>query len=644
MKIGNIGGYKSINAYVAAKLEKLAAGRRDFGTLFEMMFSEGGNVMYERSTGYRIEKTTYAQAKDRALRLAAAIADALSGAEKGAVVGLHMENGVEWIELFWAILAAGFRPLLMNLRLDAQTLEQALADTSACAVITDGRTFSVKSIAAESVEAAEAPIEIGEFGSEIMVMSSGTTANVKICAYTARELINQIADAAAVIRESERMKEHYEGELKQLTFLPFYHIFGLIAVYLWFAFFSRTFVHLPDLSPATIQNTIRRHKVTHIFAVPLFWNKTYEQAMKVIRARGEKTAAKFEKGMAISRRLAGFPRIQAAFAKRAFREVRDGMFGDSVKFMITGGSEISPQVLEFFNAIGYHIADGYGMTEIGVTSVELSDDVRTLNACSVGHPLPSAEYRINESGELLVRSNASAAYIIEGGRAAPRDEWFNTHDLAERQGGGFRILGRRDDVVVSPTGENLNPNIIEPRFSDIDGVNEAALVGVKSGAAVDPVLIASVDKYISDAAVAELRDMLRERAAEIGVATQIKSIFVTSDPLIAGDEFKLNRRLIALRYAAGRYAPAGAARASGDLPDDAVSLKVRDIFAGALGIPAENVGADFDFFADGGGSSLDYFGMLTVMGEEFGTSIPADGDAGLSTVRGIADFVKAKLQ
>ena len=647
MKLTNIGGYGSIDAYVAAKLEKLASGARDFGVLFELMFSEGGNVMYERSAGYRVEKITYAEAKERSLRRAKTLAELLADVPADSVVGLHMENGVEWIETMWAILAAGHRPLLMNLRLDAATLERALADADARAVVTGGRVFTVRSIPADAVVPADAALDCPRFGSGILVMSSGTSDSVKICVYTAEEFYWQISDSAAIIRESERMKRHVDGELKQLAFLPFYHIFGLAAVYVWFAFFARTFVHLPDLAPSTIQNTVRRHKVTHVFAVPLFWNRAYAQAMKTIRARGMEE--KFNRGLAIRRKLARFPRLQSAFSKRAFREVRDNMFGDSVQFMITGGSEISPRVLEFFNAIGYHLADGYGMTEIGVTSVELSEDPRLLDSCSVGRPLSSVEYKLNADGELLVKSTSSAKYIIEGGAVREREEWFNTRDLAEKRGDRWYILGRRDDVVVSPTGENLNPNLIEPRFAGVPGVNEAALVGVKSGGATEPVLVVSCGKYASEDELEKLREALRGRISELGLASQIKTLLLTRDPLIADDEFKLNRRRIAARCAAGSYTPADAVRANqGGEMTDPLSLKVRDLFAGALGVPADAVTADFDFFADGGGTSLDYFAMLAALNEEFGTAVPASGgspsDPGLTTVRRLSDRLRAELR
>jgi long-subunit acyl-CoA synthetase (AMP-forming) len=143
------------------------------------------------------------------------------------------------------------------------------------------------------------PAPVSEFGKEILILSSGTSGRVKICAYTALEFYFQISDSCRMVEQCALLKKHYECRLKLLALLPFYHIFGLTAVYLWFSFFSRTFVHLSDLSPETVVNTIKRHKVTHIFAVPLFWEKVYKAAIKTIKKRGEKTYAKFCKAIKI---------------------------------------------------------------------------------------------------------------------------------------------------------------------------------------------------------------------------------------------------------------------------------------------------------------------------------------------------------
>ena len=202
----------------------------------------------------------------------------------------------------------------------------------------------------------------GAFGEEILLMSSGTTSMPKICVYTAEEFYNQIRGSYGIIRRCAQMKKHYEGSLKQLTFLPFYHIFGLTAVYVWFAFFSRTFVRLNDMMPQTIVNTIKRHKVTHIFAVPLFWEKVRDQALSTIKNRGEETYKKFTRGLSIAEKIGDIPLLGDLFIKIAFREVRENLFGDSICFLISGGSSVSPEVLKFFNYIGYHLANGYGMT------------------------------------------------------------------------------------------------------------------------------------------------------------------------------------------------------------------------------------------------------------------------------------------
>jgi long-chain acyl-CoA synthetase len=152
--------------------------------------------------------------------------------------------------------------------------------------------------------------------------------------------------------------------------------------------------------PDTITGTVRRHHVTHIFAVPLFWETVYEQAMKTIRLRGEDTERKFHKAMALRDKL-GDSALGTLFSKLAFKEVRDNLFGDSICFMITGGSSISKDAMCFFNYIGYHLADGYGMSEIGITSVELSKKKRILNDCYIGKPMDGMEYRRERDRNIL---------------------------------------------------------------------------------------------------------------------------------------------------------------------------------------------------------------------------------------------------
>ena len=639
MKITNLGGFSSVNAFVEDKLRRYNMSDKSFRALFSLMFSEENNILWEESRGYRISKTTYGQARSLTLHKASTLKAQLGGLEQDAVIGIYMDNSLDWILTFWAILAIGCRPLLLNRRLDTETLEYALRVTNATEVISDGQSFSVKTIlSGELVEGAN--YMPADFGSEILVMSSGTSAHVKICAYTAEEFYNQIQGSYSIIKKCTKVKEHYEGELKLLTFLPFYHIFGLVAVYVWFAFFSRTFVRLNDMQPQTITNTIKRHKVTHIFAVPLFWEKVYEQAMRTIRDRGEETVKKFEKGMRISRKL-GDSALADAFSKLAFKEVREGMFGESVVFMITGGSCISPQVLEFFNAIGYRLADGYGMSEIGITSLELSRKRSLLNSGSVGLPMMGIEYEINSDGELRVRGKAMAKYIIEDGEKRGNSDWFNTHDLASFDGKCYRILGRQDDLIVAANGENLNPNLIETRITP-DGVRGVALVGVTENGKTVPTLLVSVNKYITAARLGGIETQIKEQLAQLKLSGQIGRIFFTEDSLLKDNEFKLNRTRLAKELSEGTLTEVVPDMALVGREDDEISRKITAMFSLALSKPEDEIGYDADFFVDLGGSSLDYFSLVAGLRDEFGVSFTS-GDMSRSTVRALHDYIQEKM-
>lgn len=631
-----LGQYKTIDEFVEAKLDRLDKAEPGFSSLFEMMFSEKENLMYEKSEGYRVKQTTYGEAYEDILRLAYTLKSELSLPE-GSVVGLSMDNSLLWIEMLWAIILSGCRPLLMNLRLSDSALEQAISDCGVRAVVSDGRQYSVRTLAAGDIKMSDKKLAPSAFGEEILVMSSGTTDHVKVCAYSAEEFRCQIHDSYTMIQECAALKKHYDGYIKLLAFLPFYHVFGLIAMYIWFSFFSRAFVHLNDMAPQTIINTIKRHKVTHIFAVPLFWETVYDQAIKTIKNRGEKTYAKFEKGMKISRKLSGSSALSNAFAKRAFKEVRENLFGESISYLITGGSAIRPEVLEFFNAIGYRLSDGYGMTEIGITSLELSDDKRLVNSGSVGKPMTYAEYMINENGELCVRGRVIAKYIIEDGKKTVTDKtaWFNTRDLAVCENGKYRILGRTDDLIIAPNGENLNPNLAEPELR-LPGTLGVCL----TGAAGSPVLLVSVNRYMSAEVLRALDEKLKAKIAEEKLSGQIGKIEYISDPLMTGDEFKLNRRRLGADYAAGRLHRIDLEKRESAAAEDALMTHLRGIIAAVLEKEQDEVSPDADFFADLGGTSLDYFAMIAKLQEEFSLPFPQNGDNTMHTAGQLYEYIK----
>ena len=63
MRYDNLGGFKSIDKFVGNKIDALIKSDKSMRSLYELMFSESENVMFEETDGFRIKKTTYGQVK-----------------------------------------------------------------------------------------------------------------------------------------------------------------------------------------------------------------------------------------------------------------------------------------------------------------------------------------------------------------------------------------------------------------------------------------------------------------------------------------------------------------------------------------------------------------------------------------------------
>lgn len=625
---------REFKRFVCDKISSFSSIDHSFASLFRMMFSESDSIFYERTANYRIERTSYKEAENLARKRAGQIRKTFPSFPHGSVIALYMENGVEWIALFWGIILSGNNPLLLNRRLDDDVLEKALALAGARAVITDSNIFSVDSYHVSDLDPDVADLP-SETGSEFLIMSSGTSGRVKLCAYTAEELYWQISDSKKIILKNRDIWRRYNNRVKVLDFLPFYHIFGFVAQYIWFTFFGSTLVHLDNLSPSTILHTIRLHEVTHVFAVPLLWNKTYSEAIKAVKARGEKVWKAFNALLRLSNIIGDIPIIGNLFRKAAFREVRDHMFGDSISFMITGGGSIRPEVIGFFNAIGYTLVNGYGMSEIGIASVELSNRQRMRNLGSIGRPFSSLSYDIAEDGELVVSGKSMARCVIEDGCVSePNKGSFHTGDIVHAVRGRYYLEGRKDNLFVSESGENISPERIEGLLSFNDA-RDVCLIGCPDGGLL---LIISVLRGLPDDRVEELERGIKKRLIELKISSEIRSIFFTCTPLIKGNEFKVNRRRIAEEYYCGSLEKAcGFSKTPGQSSSPLMD-RIRNAFSSSLGKDSSAIGDDDDFFLDLGGSSLDYLALVTELESHMFFILPEEGKSRLRTV---SDFCRA---
>lgn len=613
--------------------------------VYNIIFSNGDRVLCESNDGFRTRLCTYTEAK-KLIEKASRSLFALVGS--GSYIGIEMENSQNWIVAFWATLRSGNRPYLINCRHPKNLSDSIVQSLSIKHIIADkAGELTGEYIEFSSLLKEDKPEFETTFENEIAISTSATTLKEVVCFYTGREISKQILCARSIIKECPRIADHYKGSLKQLAFLPFYHIFGLMAVYFWFTFYGRTFVFLRDYSPDTILKTVKRHGVTHIFAVPMLWHTVEKQLMKTVAKKGEKKEKQLKSAMKLTTALQNlFPRLGAAASKAILHEATDSIFGKSVRFCISGGSYLRPSAQYLFNAMGYPMYNGYGMSEIGITSVELRRSPRHRNENSIGHPVDSVEYRLGDDGTLFVRGESVCKRMLINRVPHENDGWFATGDIMEEKDGYYFIKGRKGDCVIGENGENINPDTIEERF-DLADASAFSVLGLVEGSSERLALIISVSPYISASRLESLKAEAYRANGALPLTHQIKDFYFTNDPLAPPTAVKVGRAYLkrALSKSRIRLIPFSKMVVSSDNGADLSALeeKIRSIVSSCLDIPEEKIGPNTHIVTELEASSLQYFSIISALSEEFSITEYADKGNYRYTVREIAEYISENI-
>jgi long-chain acyl-CoA synthetase len=162
-----------------------------------------------------------------------------------------------------------------------------------------------------------------------------------------------------------------------------------------------------------------------------------------------------------------------------FSKVREP-FGGRLRMPGSGGAPLAKEIIEFFDAIGIRIAEGYGLTECTTAASTNRPDVYRFG--SVGQPLPGFEVRIAEDGEIEVRSETVFLGYYKDPEATAAvlgpDGWLKTGDIGTLDVDGFlHITDRKKDILVTAGGKNVAPQNIENDLKTSTYVSQALVVG-----------------------------------------------------------------------------------------------------------------------------------------------------------------------
>jgi long-chain acyl-CoA synthetase len=169
-------------------------------------------------------------------------------------------------------------------------------------------------------------------------------------------------------------------------------------------------------------------------------------------------------------------------------------FGGNLRMAFAAGAPTPVPVLEFMEALGVRMTEGYGLTETSPVVSLTFPDARHRILGTVGPPIPGTELRLvrdgrdvaaGEEGELWVcgpqvmqgywgKPEATAEVIVEEGGK----RWFRTGDLVQLvHGNHIKITGRIKEQYKLENGKYVAPVPIEAAMSMSKFVLQVVLYG-----------------------------------------------------------------------------------------------------------------------------------------------------------------------
>ncbi|MCQ9334064.1 long-chain fatty acid--CoA ligase [Corynebacterium phoceense] len=407
-----------------------------------------------------------------------------------------------------------------------------------------------------------------------LVYTSGTTGRPKGCIITHR---NWLAEARGLL--TNPIGAIAAPGAHVLTFLPLAHVLAR-AVSLAVAIGGASQNHWSDFSTITIE--FARSRPNLILGVPRVFEKvrnaaaakaSANPAQAAIFARAEATAIEYSKALDLPEGPSRLLKARhAIFDKLVYSKVRAAMGGD-VKYAITGGSAMSPDLLHWYRGLGVPVYEGYGLTEVAAAAaVDFVD--QTIG--TVGPPLEGVSIKINDEGEILIKGDIvfdgywnnpeATAESIQGG-------WYNTGDLGEiNDEGKVVITGRKKDLIVTAGGKNVSPGPMEDQLRSHPLISQAMVVGdgkpfIGLLVTLDDDALArwrlahnipegrSMKELATDATLrAEIQDAINQVNSTVSHAEGIKKFFILETDLTEEENeltptMKVKRNVVAQRYA-----------------------------------------------------------------------------------------------
>lgn len=267
-----------------------------------------------------------------------------------------------------------------------------------------------------------------------------------------------------------------------LSFLPLTHVFARAFLYAHFYYSHRIYF----TTPVRMVKYLRDVQPIILATVPRLLEEIYQKILEAGAQQQGLNRVIFQWALSLAQQYQlgqkpkGCYALQLAIADPlVFRHWRSAL-GGRLKYLISGGAALKPDLANIFAAAGLPVLQGYGLTESG--SVICFNRGEWNRAGTVGMPIAGVEVAIAADGEILTRS----PYVMQGYYQNPEatqeaidaEGWLHTGDIGEFTAEGFlKITDTKKDLFKLSTGKYVMPQPLETKLQQSPLVDHAVAVG-----------------------------------------------------------------------------------------------------------------------------------------------------------------------
>lgn len=323
-------------------------------------------------------------------------------------------------------------------------------------------------------------VEVDSDALAVLLFTSGTTGLAKGVMLSHRNIVSNTVNMSKYVRI-------IDGGVG-LSVLPMHHTYEMTCHVITGLYQGMSIAICEGLK--YIQKNLVEAQVNVMLAVPLIFEMMHKKILSKAKESGkDKTLRRM---MNISRKFKLYNK--GNITRRLFSNVHN-VTGGKISQFIAGGAAINPQVIEDYEAMGFPIFQGYGMTECSPIIAVNKD--RYSKAAAAGLPLPGTEVKIYNPdekgiGEIICRGpSVMLGYYRDDDatREALRNGWLHTGDYGYFDQDGFLyVSGRKKSVIITKNGKNIFPEEVEFYLTESEYIEEALVHGI-DGLRNDDVII-----------------------------------------------------------------------------------------------------------------------------------------------------------